>query len=137
MLLCGLLLGRLLAQAQAPSWQLATIAGQVSNGFQTIVASAADASGNVYLVGNFTGTLRFGPISITGASGFDDVFVAKWSSATSSFVWAQRMGGTDIDRATAVAVSGRVRSGGVWKWHGHVWGRYAYQPSRCHHRNQI
>ena len=106
MLLCGLLLGRLLAQAQAPSWQLATIAGQVSNGSQTIVASAADASGNVYLVGNFTGTLRFGPISVTGASGFDDVFVAKWSSATSSFVWVQRMGGIDIDRATAVAVSG-------------------------------
>jgi hypothetical protein len=106
LLLCGLLLGRLLAQAQAPSWQMATIAGQVSNGSQTIVASAADASGNVYLVGNFTGTLRFGPISLTAASGFDDVFVAKWSSATSSFVWGQRMGGIDIDRATAVAVSG-------------------------------
>jgi hypothetical protein len=106
LLLAGLLPGGLLAQAQAPAWQLATLAGQASNGFHTNVASAADASGNVYVVGNFSGTLSFGPVSITSASSFEDVFVAKWSSATNTFVWAQRMGGSDMDRATAVAVSG-------------------------------
>ena len=108
----GLLLALLAAlcagPAAAQTWQRALAVGQTASGSSaTVMATAADASGNVYLAGNFVGTVSFGATTLTAASpGFDDVFVAKWSTASSSFVWALRGGGTDIDRATGLAVRG-------------------------------
>ncbi|MCI1189629.1 T9SS type A sorting domain-containing protein [Hymenobacter sp. DH14] len=70
-----------------------------------VSASAADANGNVYLAGRFQGTIALGANNLTSAGG-TDAFVAKWNSASSSFVWAQRAGGTSDDAAAAIAVSG-------------------------------
>ena len=69
------------------------------------MAVAADAAGDVLMVGYFYGTVMFGNTSLTSAGG-EDVFIAKWSPATSSFVWAQRAGGSQNDQAQAVAVQG-------------------------------
>jgi hypothetical protein len=95
------------AWAQAPAWtQLAATSrvGSLGN-YSTTAAAATDASGNVYLVGSFAGTVSFGSTTLTSA-GLNDIFVAKWSPASNAFLWAQRGGGTDDDVATGVAVSG-------------------------------
>ncbi|MDO7848784.1 hypothetical protein Q5H92_20630 [Hymenobacter sp. M29] len=104
LLLLALLLGLTgpTAHAQAPAWQRAVAAsGDVS----LVQATVADASGNIYVAGSFEGTLGLGAVSLMSAGG-PDIFVAKWSTATNAFVWAQRAGGTAYDRAVAVAVSG-------------------------------
>ncbi|GAB3875162.1 hypothetical protein GCM10028824_29840 [Hymenobacter segetis] len=93
------------AQAPAPAWQsLFTVGASGINGAY-ISATAADASGNIFIAGGFSGTVPFGSTTLTSA-GRDDVFVAKWSPATNGFVWAQRAGGTSIDYVNALAVSG-------------------------------
>ena len=72
-------------------------------------ATALVVSGtSVYVAGYFNGpTAGFGTTTLTTVGG-NDVFVAKLTDAgpTSSFVWAQRGGGTGGDIATALAVSG-------------------------------
>ena len=73
---------------------------------------AVDSSGNVYTVGCFEGTVDFDPGAGTEnliSEGSDEIFVSKLDS-DGNFVWAVRMGGTSVDRATAVAVdsSGNV-----------------------------
>ncbi|MBF9220109.1 hypothetical protein I2H31_03245 [Hymenobacter sp. BT662] len=76
--------------------------------------SAADVSAlavngsSVYVAGYFHGrTAGFGPATLTNA-GFINIFVAKLTDAgsTGRFVWAQQAGGTSVDQATALAVSG-------------------------------
>jgi len=100
-----LLLAGPAARAQAPAWQTAVTAFQNNFISSQIRATAADASGNVYVAGNFTGTIVLGSIGLTSA-GNNDAFVAKWSSASGTFVWAQRAGGPLDDYGTGVAVSG-------------------------------
>ncbi len=49
-----------------------------------------DAAGNVYLTGNYTGTIAFGTQTVTGGinSSYGNVFLAKFS-ATGSPIWAR------------------------------------------------
>jgi hypothetical protein len=97
-----LLLAGPVAHAQAPAWQLAVAA---TRGTSEVLATAADASGNVFLTGTFSGTMGFGGLALTSA-GQRDVFVAKWSSSTGRFGWVQRAGGAGDDSAPTIAVSG-------------------------------
>lgn len=91
------------AHAQAPpAWQTAMAA---TGNFSAVQAIAADANGNVYLTGEFSGTVNFGSIALTEA-GDGDLFVAKWNSANNSFVWAQRAGGPGFNHPQAIAVNG-------------------------------
>lgn len=105
------------ARGQAPAWQTAiALANATAVDASQVAATALDASGNVYIVGKFNGTVRFGNTSLTGtpinpsdppgSARNDDMFVAKWSPATQGFVWALRAGGPLSDLATSVAVSG-------------------------------
>jgi hypothetical protein len=97
-----LLLSGAVARAQAPAWQLAVAAtGSTSE----VLATAADASGNVFLTGTFSGTVGLGSVVLTSA-GRQDIFVAKWSSTMRSFVWAQRAGGAGDESALTIALSG-------------------------------
>lgn len=101
-----LVLGLLLATAvgvwaQAPAWQTALA---ISGGDSRITATAADAGGNVYVAGEFVGTIGLGRFTLTSVGG-KDMFVAKWHP-TSGFVWAQSAGGALGEGATALAVSG-------------------------------
>ncbi|GAA3977813.1 T9SS type A sorting domain-containing protein [Hymenobacter antarcticus] len=97
------------AAAQAPAWQsaraVAVATAAVMRNNSTVTATAVDAAGNVYLAGEFTNTVVLGGTTLTSL-GLNDVFVAKFNPASNQFVWAQRAGGTNDDRATALAVSG-------------------------------
>ncbi|RZK26671.1 MAG: hypothetical protein EOO63_14405, partial [Hymenobacter sp.] len=99
------LLAAPLAKAQAPAWQTA-LAVATTNGSQSYVQqSAADASGNVYVAGIFTGTVTLGNTALVSLTNYH-TFVAKWSSATNTFTWAQALNGTAEQRLDALAVSG-------------------------------
>ncbi|MDB5236534.1 MAG: hypothetical protein JWR44_3527 [Hymenobacter sp.] len=104
--LVGLLLGGGLmapaAQAQAPIWQSV----QAMDGRRFITSSITGPGGFVFMVGTFTGTANFGATQLTSANISNDIFVAKWSPTTRTFVWAQRAGGVLSDEAVGVAVQG-------------------------------
>ncbi len=100
----------LAAQAQAPAWQTAIVAGQIDGIFVDIYATAVDVEGNVYVAGAFAGVLAFGDIKLTSVGGYGapdcDLFVAKWSPVRNRFVWALRGGGDGFDAVNGLAVSG-------------------------------
>lgn len=99
-LLVGLwLLAGLAARAQAPAWQSALVIPSVS-----INATAADASGNLYVVGQLSGPTTLGSTTLVPAGGIGS-FVAKWNTATSTWAWAKDLGGRDA-YSSALAVSG-------------------------------
>jgi hypothetical protein len=108
------------ARAQAPAWsQLGIALPGSGTAFSYVLAAAADAAGNVYVVGKFTGTVRFGATVLTSnaslGSYLTDAFVAKWNPATGAFAWALALGGTGNDEATAVALhNGAVYVGGTF-----------------------
>lgn len=101
LVLLAMLLGPM-ARGQAPAWQmvLAATSSNTANAYGT----AADASGNVYVVGGFTGTLTLGGKTVTTA-GISDIFIAKWNATSAAFEWVTRAGGLGYDEARAVAVS--------------------------------
>jgi hypothetical protein len=92
-------------QAQAPAWQAAVALTTYNSSSCYISAMTTTATGDVYLVGSFSGGLNLSGITVASIGGTDG-FVAKWSSATSQFVWAERLAGSNSDAATGVAVSG-------------------------------
>jgi YD repeat-containing protein len=63
---------------------------------------AVDASGNVFVVGNFLGSANFGTTNLANA-GSSDVFVAKYDNG-GSLVWALSAGGPQDDYGKAIAV---------------------------------
>ncbi|WP_020468820.1 SBBP repeat-containing protein [Zavarzinella formosa] len=68
-----------------------------------------DAAGNVYVTGDFSGTVDFDPspdltTNLTSAGGFD-AFVMKLD-ANGNLVWARQLGGTASDIGRGVAVDG-------------------------------
>ncbi len=92
-------------RAQAPAWQSAMALGPIGTGLSEVRATAVDASGNVYIAGDFSGTLQIGTTVLT-APGRESLFVAKWNSASRSFAWAQLAGGPGLDYVQAITVSG-------------------------------
>ncbi|MFC6221870.1 T9SS type A sorting domain-containing protein [Hymenobacter artigasi] len=92
------------AQTPAPDWQSALVVGG-GNSNLTTKTTTSNLSGDLYVAGSFSGIVTIGGTTMISAGGTDG-FVAKWSQATSTFVWAYRFGGTDLDQVTAVALSG-------------------------------
>jgi hypothetical protein len=69
---------------------------------------AVDASGNVYTVGSFTGTMDFdpGPSTFTMSdAGSGDIYITKFD-ASGNFVWARRIGAGCDDEGNAIVVDG-------------------------------
>lgn len=81
-----------------------------------------DASGNVYIVGDFMGTVDFDPGSTTftlSAPFFgtpaSDIFVCKLDSG-GNFLWAKNIGGISNDIATSIACdAGNLYIGGLYR----------------------
>jgi hypothetical protein len=91
--------------AQAPDWIWAESFGSNVQMFDERGESVTfDAAGNVYTVGEFTGTVDFdqgpGTFNITSYGNFD-VFISKLDAA-GNFIWAQRLGGTANDYGSAI-----------------------------------
>ena len=81
------------ASAQAPGWSQLALPTMTPSGGMSIIASAADANGNIFVVGGISGTTTIAGTTFTFGSGQSDYYVAKWNSA-SGYVWAVRAGGT-------------------------------------------
>jgi hypothetical protein len=90
--------------AQAPAWQSAMMVGG-SNSNLLIKATATSASGDLFVAGSFSNFVTIGTTQLL-STGATDGFVAKWSPVTNDFVWAYRLGGSDIDQVTAVVLNG-------------------------------
>jgi len=65
---------------------------------------AVDASDDIYIAGEFSGTANFGGGTLTSA-GASDVFALKLTQG-GAFSWAQRYGGTNFDNVGGIAVRG-------------------------------
>ena len=63
-----------------------------------------DAGGNVYVSGDFRGSVGFGPYTLTSA-GDKDAFAAKLA-ADGTVLWATRWGGADLEYSEGIAVDG-------------------------------
>ncbi len=92
-----------LMSATDAGWQ--EVVAAYNGGTSTTWAVATDASGNVFVTGTFTGSVTFGS-TVLSSAGDNDLFVAKWVPATSTWAWATSAGGTGPDVGVGVAVSG-------------------------------
>jgi len=92
------------SSAGAQQWQQAV----VGSGGYRVLATAADAAGNVYIAGRLIGGATFGATILTSANApwGSNAFVAKWSSATQGFVWAQLISSNGYGEAEAIALNG-------------------------------
>lgn len=70
---------------------------------------ATDASGNVFMMGGFSGTVDFGGGNLVAAGSNTDIVLAKYDS-TGTHLWSQRFGNTGIETSGSVATdaSGNV-----------------------------
>lgn len=91
--------------AAAQTWQKALAAGSASTGFSVALETAPAPGGDVYVAGEFSGSLQLGATTLVSA-GLKDVFVARWSAADNRFVWAQRAGGPEDEFFGGVAAAG-------------------------------
>jgi hypothetical protein len=80
--------------------------GGTSNDISNDIAVAND--GSVYTAGYFQGVVDFDPgaatFYLTSAGGFD-IFISKLDTA-GNYVWARRIGGSNADSASGIAVTG-------------------------------
>ncbi|MDH4038706.1 MAG: SBBP repeat-containing protein [Candidatus Krumholzibacteria bacterium] len=88
------------ASGMAPAHLWSRNFGSATDDFGHSVAM--DASGNVILAGQFTGTVNFGGSNLVSA-GARDIFLAKFD-ASGTHLWSQRLGGTQDDYGLGVCV---------------------------------
>jgi hypothetical protein len=69
------------------------------------MAAAVDAGGDVLITGFFHDSVDFGGGALTSAGG-SDIFLARYSGADGSHVWAKRFGSSDADFAPVASDAG-------------------------------
>ncbi len=82
------------------NWLWAQNAGGTSGDYGSGIA--VDASGNIYVTGNFYGDANFGSTTLTSC-GVTDIFIAKLNSS-GNWLWAKKAGGTSSDYGSGIAV---------------------------------
>jgi hypothetical protein len=68
---------------------------------------AKDASGNIYIAGNFKRRVDFDPgagFSYLVSSGYSDIYISKYD-ASGNFLYAARIGGPEEENVTSIAVN--------------------------------
>ncbi|WP_026464351.1 SBBP repeat-containing protein [Adhaeribacter aquaticus] len=97
-----------LAQAQAPDFIWANRIGEDTYRSASSLGDkndiARDASGNIYVSGNFESSITFGNITLN-SSGDYDLFIAKYDPA-GNVLWAKSAGGSGSDKSRSIAVDG-------------------------------
>ncbi|MBU0765940.1 MAG: hypothetical protein KJ607_14030, partial [Bacteroidetes bacterium] len=99
LLLTGLCITRLTAQ------QIVWTHHFTGTGTNDPVASAYDDSNNLYVVGNFSGSVSIDGNNLTSYGGSVDVFLLK-ISASGSFEWIEQIGSDLADEAEGIIVTG-------------------------------
>jgi hypothetical protein len=82
-----------------PDGQVSWVQTNISDGAISILGSEADSAGNLFITGNFSGTLSFGGLSIQTPGGENstyDMFVAKFNPAGDA-LWMNRAGGVNSE----------------------------------------
>ncbi|MBF03793.1 MAG: hypothetical protein CMP76_10905 [Flavobacterium sp.] len=104
------------ANAQTPNYAWGRMFGNNQNLY--VYDNATDANGNVYLTGEYSGTVDFDPGAGTSnqtanATGGRDIFILKLD-ASGALSWVKTYGGTGIDFGQRIAVdnSGNIYVGG-------------------------
>lgn len=80
-----------------------------------------DRDGNVYVTGEFRGTIAFGPYTMT-SRGSTDAFLLKLDGNTGEVLWAKQVGGTGDDLGYDIAIEGDQN----WTWAGMIRGTVAF-----------
>ena len=88
----------------AGTWQ--AVATADNGGTTQILSTATNASGHVFVTGNFTGSVLFGNTQLVSTNSAADMFVAKYVPATNTWAWAVQGGGLGVDQGNGIAVSG-------------------------------
>ena len=93
----------------APSWLWAKQAGGPGEVAPwTEMGISADAEGNTYITGSFTGTFSFPTLpaqTLLTSEGDADIFIAKYD-ASGNVLWAKRAGGSKVDAANSLKYDG-------------------------------
>ncbi|HTH47095.1 MAG TPA: putative Ig domain-containing protein [Candidatus Limnocylindria bacterium] len=79
-------------------------AGSTANDQHFVNSVCADASGNVYVAGQFRGTATIGGTTLTSRGDYD-VLIAKLD-ANGNYLWVRQAGGTSGEGASAICVDG-------------------------------
>ena len=82
------------------AWQWAKKAGGTSWDYARGIT--IDEAGNVYVLGDFSGTAHFGSYSLTSI-GSNDIFIAKINS-NGTWLWASQAGGANMDVGNAITI---------------------------------
>src|SRR5262245_39844239 len=95
-------------KAQQPEfrWELGLGGPSVAAGAgdETAVEFVPDGSGNIYVIGDFTGTVDFDPgpgVQNMTAAGDSDIFIAKYS-VSGNLMWNFRIGGSGLDEGLGI-----------------------------------
>ncbi|MEM1080437.1 MAG: hypothetical protein AAGH65_02535, partial [Pseudomonadota bacterium] len=85
-----------------PSGQLIWLETAGGTSVDTVNDITIDNGANIYLAGEFFGTINFGGSSLTANGSLQDGFVAR-IDVNGDWKWARRISGAETDRATSVA----------------------------------
>ncbi len=96
------------SSSQTQTWQWAIQGGGATAGTQG-TGIAVDASGNIFVVGIFSGTATFGSTTITSCGSWD-IYVLKYD-ASGNVLWLKNAGGKLEDYGSGIALDG---SGNVY-----------------------
>lgn len=76
-----------------------------AGGYEQGSAVALDASGKVYITGQFNGIVNFDAFNLS-SSGNADAFIAKFDPISNTITWASAMGGQTVDSGYGVVIDG-------------------------------
>jgi len=77
-----------------------------TNSTCVVASMAKDATGNIYITGQFYGNISLGGTNLASNNTSYDVFVAKINPLTGVFIWALKTGGDNSDDVGDIAVDG-------------------------------
>lgn len=87
-----------------PEIALLATQGELPNAQVGSKSVTTDASGNIYIAGEYQGTASFGTTTITSVSNNNyDIFLAKYTH-DGTLAWVQSAGGSTYDGASSIAV---------------------------------
>jgi len=85
--------------AQIPNWSWAMSFSSANSDQGRRVAT--DLSGNVFMTGQYSGTITFGTTTLTNSNGAGDVFIVKMDPS-GNVLWAKSVGGNDLEDSWGV-----------------------------------